>query len=136
MATSTLKLTPEVETAALAQDWLDEAQSESDGEDFTRRHRDPRTPWNVDLEIHVLQPRGRSKTFYAKSFDISEGGLGLVCRTRIPPYSKVIVCRGGEMIGVSTVTQSCTQTLTGYLIGTQFRPDPETKVRTLKAKAG
>ena len=136
MATSTLKLTPEVETTAVAKDWLDEAQGESDAEDHTRRHRDPRTRWEVDLEIHVLQPSGPTKVLYAKSFDISEGGLGLVCRTRIPPYSKVIVCRAGEMTGVSTVTQSCTQTLTGYLIGTQFRPNQETRIRTLELKAG
>ncbi|MCP4249111.1 MAG: hypothetical protein GY778_18870 [bacterium] len=136
MSASTLKLTPGVGTTEIAKDWLEEAQLESDAEDFTRRHRDPRTRWEVDLEIHVRQPSGRTKTFYAKSFDISEGGLGLSCRTPIPPYSEVIVCRGGEMTGVSTVTQSCTRTLTGHLIGTRFRPGRATRVQISKTKAG
>jgi len=127
MAT-TLKLTPQVGNTTLTQEWLEEAGETGETDTYSRKYRDPRTTWNVPLEVHVPVRGGLTETYYATSIDVSEGGIGFRCREMIPPHTRVRICRDGEMVGVTAVTLGSTQSLAGYLIGARFDFEAENPV--------
>ena len=133
---TTLKLTPDVGDATLPQAWLEEAAENADPDTHTRQHRDPRTAWNAPLEIHVRSRGGLTETYCATSCDISKGGIGFRCRQPIPVFSEVRVCRAGRMIGVPAMTMSCTESLTGHIIGAEFRFEKQAPRQQRVSKAG
>ena|GEM_PF-2938905 len=135
MAT-TLKLTPDVGDATLSQAWLEEANETAEPDTHTRRHHDPRTAWDVPLEIHVCSGSGYGETYYATACDISKGGIGFRCRELIPPFTTVHICRAGEMIGVPALTMNCTESLTGSIIGAEFRFEKQAPAQRRVSKAG
>ncbi|MCP4593642.1 MAG: hypothetical protein GY842_23135 [bacterium] len=125
---------PTLGDATQTQQWLDEARETGQTDTYSRKYRDPRTTWNVPLEIHLNVEGGLQETWYVTSCDISEGGVGFKCRSSVAPYTQVMVCRAGEMVGVTAATVSCTQTLGGFLIGCEFRAEQEAAaVRVSKA---
>ncbi len=84
-----------------------------------------------------MSPDGRhTETYYATSCDISKGGVGFRMREPLPPFTPVRICRAGEMVGMSARTLSNTQTLTGFIIGAEFRFEQETAAEQRVAKTG
>ncbi|MHC4609113.1 MAG: hypothetical protein ACYS7M_02055 [Planctomycetota bacterium] len=132
----TVKLTPKAAGAKLAHEWLALARKTGTTDTYSRKHRDPRTTWNVALEMHVISGGGRAQTYDATACDISEGGIGLVCRQPIPPYTRVFICLVGQMEGVAAITLQSAQTLTGYVIGAKFRFEEQTQAAATIVKAG
>lgn len=136
MSTTPVRLTPKVGDATDTQRWLAEARQTAHTDTISGKHRDPRTTWCVPLEVHVCLGRGCTQTYYATACDISEGGIGFLVREAIQPYTRVLVCRAGEMVAVPVVTVTCTQTLTGHIIGAEFRFEDQVPSEQAVAKAG
>ena len=136
MSAKTLRVRPEVREAADTQQWLQEARQAGHTDRLTRQHRDPRTAWHAPLEVHVLPRCGDPKSCYATAHDISAGGIGFKCQKPIPPYTRIYVCRAGETAGVPAMSLECTQTLAGYIIGAEFRPQELAQAQQALAKVG
>ncbi len=136
MATTTLRLAPEQGDRSLTQQWLEEARQTGRSDEYTRKHRDPRFEWQVPLEVHFLNTDGRSETLYAYSRDVSEGGMAFECRQQIPAFTQVVVCRSGELVGVPVMTVSCTQGVTGYVMGCEYRFQEPRAADVQLSKAG
>lgn len=133
---TTFTLTPDLGDATQTQQWLEEAHVTGTTDTYSRKYRDPRTTWNVPLEIHICPDGHRAETIYATSFDISEGGVGFRSRKPIPPFTSVVICRAGEMTGAPAVTLSSTPCLQGHLIGAEFRFETEAAMQQRVNKAG
>ena len=133
---STVKLFTQLEDASLVDAWRQQARQAGRTNAYAGKRRTPRTTWNAALEVYVPKSAVGTAIHYATARDISAGGIGLQCRQAIPDCTLVRICRAGELTGVSAMVMHCTQSLTGYIIGLEFRFDDPDEAQTVTSLAG
>ncbi len=134
--TSAIKLTPTLGDRTLAQEWLDDAEEVGPTDIYKRRMRKARTSWCQPLEIHVYDEAGNYESYFAGADYISEEGIGFKCREQLPAYTKIVICLEGEMVGVPSVAIDNIQTISGYIIETEFRFEERPPVENVLSKVG
>ncbi|MCP4590944.1 MAG: PilZ domain-containing protein [bacterium] len=122
MQTNAAARTDELETV---QGWLDEARQTGQGDTYAGKRRYPRYTWTVPVVIEVLDGELAGESDYASSRDISEGGLGIRLRRRIPDRSMVRVTTDEYGPGIHARVMHCTETLGGFILGLEFAPAPQ-----------
>ena len=95
--------------------WLEEARvfGELDPQGYKRAH--PRYAWNRPMELLM-----DGKTQYVYSRDISESGIGLVCRHRLHEGMHVGIRRDANDPWIPTSVAHCTQTVGAFKIGAEL----------------
>jgi hypothetical protein len=114
-----------VDQKAVIADWLGQARKEGQEDTFAGKRRWPRVTWQVPVVLEINTGRGRTQTCYATSRDVSEGGLGLRTRQRVPVMALVRVTAGDDDRSVLGRVAHCTDTLGGFLVGIEFMAEPQ-----------
>ena len=104
--------------------WLREAERIGQIDGYMGRRRWVRYSWHVPLEIDTKDRFNRPVILLATGRDISTGGLGVHCRTKLPAMSVVSVRRFDQKSAVQVRVMHCTQTVNGYRIGMEFLDRP------------
>ena len=104
--------------------WLAEAKLTGHIDGYLGRRRWVRYSWHVPLEIDTKDRFNRPVILLATGRDISTGGLGVHCRTKLPAMSIVSVRRFNQESAVQVRVMHCTQTVNGYRIGMEFLDRP------------
>ena len=73
----------ESKTQDLVDLWLAEAKLYGKKDPYLGKRRHPRFQWQVPVVLDVDSVDGLQSCVYAQTRDISEGGIGLVCRQRL-----------------------------------------------------
>jgi hypothetical protein len=111
---------------AVIADWLAEARITGTEDAYRGKRRWPRVTWQVPVTLEVHPGERRSRTCHATSRDISEGGLGLRLRQRLPAMAPVRVFIGEDERSVRGRVVHCTDTLGGFIVGVEFVSEPVT----------
>jgi hypothetical protein len=105
--------TPDVRE--IVENWLEEARlfGEPDNHDIKRSCR--RYAWHRPMEL-----RAGKRIYYVYSRDISEEGIGLVCRDRLTDATQVELRRDENDPWVPARVAHCTQTVGAYKVGIEL----------------
>ena len=95
--------------------WLAKAQAEGGVPDEVLQKRARvRTSWSALIEVRDR----REERIRGRIFNVSEDGLGIQCRTKIPEWAEVRIHLRGEPDEVlNGVVVHCTETVGGFKIG-------------------
>ncbi len=106
--------------ARLVDSWLSDARKAGKGDSYAGKRRHPRFDWQVPAVIEIDPDTPHRRLIYATTRDISESGVGVRCRDRLPQFTNVrIYVNDGEEY-VSAVVRHSTGTLGGFIVGTEF----------------
>lgn len=119
--------------ASLVDTWLSEARKTGQGDNYAGKRRHPRYEWQVPAVIEVDPDLPSRRLLYATTRDISESGLGLRCRTRLPQFTNVRLYVNDGEEPVTAVVRHSTGTLGGFLVGVEFVPAGGTNALPLSA---
>jgi len=86
------------------------------------KRRCPRWPYRAPADLYYRTPEGATRRIAATSWDISELGLGLICREQIPSrqVADVVIEIDGEPYHAKVRIAHCTQSVSGYRVGCEF----------------
>ncbi len=101
-------------------DWTEEAQISGVTDHYAGKRAHPRTTWSVSVVVKITSGKDTGELVYAKSKDVSLGGIGLLSRHNIPPHTAVEIWAGNHGQGVSGRVMHSTRTVAGYIIGVAF----------------
>jgi len=103
--------------------WVADAASVSVADAYLGRRRSLRYPWSAAVEV-IVNPGGDSEQrIVAAGQDISEGGMGLVCRRVLPAGAHVLLReadRQDECAWVPARVVHSVPSTGGYRVGLQF----------------
>lgn len=116
-----MTLMPRVSTSEVREvvaNWLQEAKmfGEVDTRDIKRSRR--RYSWRRPMEL-----RAGKRMHYIYSRDISEDGIGVVCRSRLGEATQVELRRDENDPWVPARVAHCTQTVGAYKVGIELAFD-------------
>ncbi len=106
--------------ASLVEGWLAEASKIGRGDNYAGKRRHPRFKWQVPAVIEIDPDSPHRRLVYATTRDISESGIGVKCRDRLPQFTNVRVYVNDGEEYVSAVVRHSTGTLGGFIVGTEF----------------
>lgn len=105
--------------------WLAEAQLTGDSDNYAGKRRQPRTTWDVQVTIEILEDGEPTETYYANARDISAGGMGMRCRKAVPDHAQVRITVDETGESVPARATQCTQGICDYHIGVEFVPEAQ-----------
>lgn len=113
----------EEETAKLIGDWLAQGQALGGSDDPLIKRAQQRFPAPEDFFLKPAEPGDFAETF-AKGYNISASGLGVICRHFMPGDVAVLVqastAEDDQSWACARVVH-CTRTLGGYKLGLEFQ---------------
>ena len=106
--------------------WVTAAASSSVADAYLGRRRSLRYPWPATIEL-VVNPGGcNEQQMAAAARDVSEGGIGLVCRGVLPIGARILLReadRGDDFPWVPARVVHSVPSAGGYRVGVQFELD-------------
>ena len=111
---------------ATIREWLANARLEGREDTYAGKRRYPRVTWVVPVTVEFLDGERAGENDFAMSKDISEGGVGLRCRRPLAVRTLVRVMTDEGAPCVHARVMHCTETLGGFIVGLEFRPQPTT----------
>jgi hypothetical protein len=117
-----------IATRQLVAEWVTKARHTGKMDVYSGKRDTPRYSWLAPLEITLDRPPELATQFCAAGRDISERGVGLLCRHQVPPETHIWlrpVDEGPDSSWAPARVVHCTQTVGGYVIGAVFAFDPE-----------
>jgi hypothetical protein len=106
--------------------WVAAAASVSVADAYLGRRRSLRYPWPTTIEVVVNPESGNEKRFVAAAHDVSEGGVGLVCRSVMPIGARILLReadRGDDFPWLPARVVHSVPAAGGYRVGVQFELD-------------
>jgi len=106
--------------------WVAAAASASVADAYLGRRRSLRYPWPTTVEVIVNSEGGSEQQMVAAAYDVSEGGVGLVCRGVLPIGARILLReadRGDDFPWVSARVVHSVPSAGGYRVGVQFELD-------------
>ncbi len=108
-----------------AQQWLADACLAGQEYEYAGKRHYQRTTWQVPITVEILDGTRAGEHEYAMARDISESGMGFRCRRAVPVWSLVRITVDQDGSYVHAQVKSCTDTIGGFLIGVEFKPQQQ-----------
>ncbi len=106
--------------------WVAGAASASVADEYLGRRRSLRYPWPATVEVIVRLEGGSEQRLVAAAHDVSEGGVGLVCRGVLPIGAQILLReaeKGDDFPWVPARVVHTVPSAGGYRVGVQFELD-------------
>lgn len=103
--------------------WVAGAASVSVADAYLGRRRYLRYPWPTTIEVIVNPGGDGEQRFVAAAHDVSEGGVGLVCRGVLPTGTQILLReadRGDDFPWVPARVVHSVPAAGGYRVGVEF----------------
>jgi hypothetical protein len=106
--------------------WVAAAASASVADAYLGRRRSLRYPWPATVEVVVDPGGGSEQRLAAAARDVSEGGVGLICRGVLPIGAQILLReaeQGDDCSWVPARVVHSVPSAGGYRVGVQFELD-------------